>query len=83
MTSTSSSLRRFLASLSLVLTLAIFLLPAAEARDLSGRLGLGYNAEFADFNATNGVPAISLKYGIYARLGRRGDFWRKYSVPEQ
>jgi hypothetical protein len=36
----------------------------AFARDLQGRLGLGYNAEFANLQATNGVPAVSIKYGL-------------------
>lgn len=46
--------------------LLLFFLPcgSAFARDLEGRLGLGFNSEFANFSATNGVPAISLKYGL-------------------
>jgi hypothetical protein len=36
----------------------------ASARDLQGRLGLGYNDEFANSSQTNGVPGISLKYGM-------------------
>lgn len=31
---------------------------------MQGRLGLGYNAEFANVTAENGVPAISVKYGL-------------------
>jgi len=48
--------------------------PAAQARDLTGRLGLGYNAEFANSNSTipNSVPAISLKYGITRDIGIEG-----------
>jgi hypothetical protein len=34
----------------------------ANARDLQGRLGIGYNAQFANFHETNGVPAIAAKY---------------------
>ncbi len=34
------------------------------ARDMQGRLGLGYNAEFANFNSGQGVPGISIKYGF-------------------
>jgi hypothetical protein len=37
---------------------------SASARDLQGRLGLGYNDEFANSSQTNGVPGISLKYGL-------------------
>lgn len=36
----------------------------AEARDLQGRLGLGYNSQFANAALANGVPGISLKYGM-------------------
>ena len=43
---------------------ALALVPAGQARDLQGRLGLGYNSEFASSQATGGTPAISLKYGL-------------------
>jgi hypothetical protein len=37
----------------------------ANARDLQGRLGLGYNAQFSNQRATNGgVPAIAAKYAL-------------------
>lgn len=39
----------------------------AHARELFGRTGLGYNAQFANTNLTNGVPAISIKYGLAPR----------------
>lgn len=55
---------RKLPTLLLALALAVLTAPWAEARDMQGRLGLGYNAEFADYYQSNGVPAISLKYGI-------------------
>jgi hypothetical protein len=38
--------------------------PLASARDLQGRLGLGYNSEFANATAANGVPGVSIKYGF-------------------
>jgi hypothetical protein len=39
-----------------------------EARELFGRMGLGYNAQFAQTSTTNpGVPGISLKYGFNPR----------------
>ena len=35
------------------------------ARDLQGRLGLGYNAQFANVrDSTTGTPGIGLKYGF-------------------
>ena len=47
-----------------VLILAVSL-PLAEARDMRGRLGLGYNSEFAKSTTSgSGVPAISFKYGL-------------------
>jgi hypothetical protein len=49
-------------------TLALLLSAAtAQAKELYGRTGLGYNAQFSQTTATNGVAAISLKYGIAPR----------------
>jgi hypothetical protein len=42
---------------------------SGEAREMQGRLGLGYNAEFANYNYTNGVPAVSFKYGLTRDIG--------------
>jgi hypothetical protein len=42
------------------------------ARDMQGRLGLGYNAEFSNFSQPNGVPGISLKYAFTKDLGVEG-----------
>lgn len=54
--------------LSLILAITIVLLSCTvEARDLGGRLGLGYNSEFS-----NGVPGISLKYGLTREIGIEG-----------
>ncbi len=39
----------------------------AQAKDLFGRLGIGYNAQFTSTAVTNGAPAISIKYGIAPR----------------
>jgi hypothetical protein len=45
--------------------LAFALSPAlSHARDLQGRLGLGYNAQFANFQQANRVPGVSLKYAM-------------------
>jgi hypothetical protein len=54
--------------LALLLTSLCFLSLPASAKDLYGRLGLGYNAQFSDTEQQNGVPAISLKYGIAPRI---------------
>jgi hypothetical protein len=40
---------------------------SAQAKELFGRVGLGYNAQFANTALTNGVPAISIKYGLAPR----------------
>src|SRR5471030_2505852 len=39
----------------------------AYSKELFGRIGLGYNAQFAQTSTTNGVPGISLKYGLNPR----------------
>ena len=39
----------------------------ASAKELVGRMGLGYNAQFSQTEQQNGVPAISIKYGIAPR----------------
>ena len=38
-----------------------------SAKELFGRTGLGYNAQFANTSQTNGTPGISLKYGLAPR----------------
>ena len=51
----------------------IFLLVATcasvstEAKELLGRVGLGYNAQFANTSMVNGSPGVSMKYGIAPR----------------
>lgn len=52
-------MRRILLVLALVLSGS-----AAESRDLFGRVGLGYNAQFGQTGTTTGSPGISLKYGF-------------------
>ena len=37
---------------------------ASQARDLQGRLGLGYNDEFVNSFVDQHVPGISIKYGL-------------------
>lgn len=48
---------------------------AAEARDLQGRLGLGFNAQFANQREVNGgVPAIAGKYAVTKDIAVEGVF---------
>ncbi len=49
---------------ALAFALALTTAPEASARDLQGRLGLGFNNEFASSTAANGVPGISFKYAM-------------------
>jgi hypothetical protein len=39
----------------------------AEAKDEFGKIGVGYNGQFANTSQTNGVPGISIKYGLTPR----------------
>jgi hypothetical protein len=50
-----------------LLSLAIFASDSAESKELFGRVGLGYNAQFANTSQTNGTPGISMKYGLAPR----------------
>jgi hypothetical protein len=62
--------RPFVLSLSLAALLTFFAAPhTAWARDLQGRLGLGYNSQFANTSVTERVPGISLKYGLTRDIG--------------
>jgi hypothetical protein len=51
---------------------ALLLAPTAWAKDMHGRLGVGYNAQFANVSQTNGVPGISLKYGLTRDIAAAG-----------
>lgn len=61
--------RYFLIAISF-LGMGLSVPPLASARELQGRLGLGYNAQFID-PSTSGlrVPGISIKLGISRGLG--------------
>ncbi|MBI3542375.1 MAG: hypothetical protein HY075_03760 [Deltaproteobacteria bacterium] len=37
--------------------------PTASAKDLSGRLGIGFTNDFSNSTAARNVPAVSVKYG--------------------
>jgi hypothetical protein len=53
-----------LPALLLLLWNGLFGSPPAEGKELFGRMGLGYNAQFASTQPTDGIPGISLKYGL-------------------
>ncbi|MBU6153565.1 MAG: hypothetical protein KGP28_04615 [Bdellovibrionales bacterium] len=80
----------FWKSASTLLLFWIFQGTPVSAKELFGKVGLGYNAQFANTNLTNGTPGISLKYGIapramveviagfYSGSGGSGVFGAKY-----
>lgn len=49
---------------SLVFLSMILVSHPAFAKNLTGRIGLGYNGQFSSSSQTNGVPAISVKIGV-------------------
>lgn len=52
-----------------VASLTVVPIASTEARELHGRMGLGYNAQFAQMpNSLTGVPALSLKYGLARKI---------------
>ncbi len=57
-----------------LLMLPLLVGTSAHAKELQGRLGLGYNAEFENFYVDGGVPAISIKYGMTRAFGIEGVF---------
>lgn len=64
-------MRRTLITFGAALTLLLSF-SSAQARDLQGRLGLGYNSEFANLNTYYGVPGVSLKYALTRDLAFEG-----------
>ena len=52
-----------------------------QARELHGRFGLGYNGQFANTSQTNGVPGISVKYGLSRDLALGVVFGINTSAP--
>lgn len=46
----------------------------AAAREMQGRVGLGYNSEFQNSTTTQRVPAVSLKYGLTRDIAVEGLF---------
>lgn len=61
----------FLVSISLLLAGGMISIPA-HARDMQGRIGVGYNSQFANATATNGVPGISVKYSFTRDIAIEG-----------
>lgn len=58
---------------SLGVVFGFLLLPSGSwARDLQGRLGLGFNSEFANYAYENRVPGVSLKYALTRDLAAEG-----------
>jgi hypothetical protein len=51
----------------ILVLLLVFSTPIAESRELFGRIGLGYNAQFAQSSTSSTTPGISLKYGFNPR----------------
>ena len=70
----TQSIRSTLLPIGALLLALLSVAQNAEAKDLQGRLGLGYNAEFANMSHTGGVPGISLKYGFTKDIGLEAIF---------
>ncbi|MCM2322484.1 MAG: hypothetical protein NDJ90_04400 [Oligoflexia bacterium] len=56
----------------LAVGLALLSASPALAKDLQGRLGIGYNSEFANSSADQRVPGVSLKYGLSRDIAIEG-----------
>lgn len=54
-------------SIFILLFAHLFSGSTAHSKELFGRIGLGYNAQFAQTSTSNGVPGISIKYGLNPR----------------
>jgi hypothetical protein len=57
-------MRRTIAGLATFCAAATLVPTLAHARDMQGRLGLGYNSEFANSTGLNRVPGVSIKYAL-------------------
>jgi len=56
--------------------------PQAQARDMHGRLGLGYNSQFINASlTTTKVPGISIKYGLTRDIAAEGIFGVATTAP--
>lgn len=64
------------------LFLGTFLSAPAEARDLQGRLGLGFNAQFSNVReAANFAPAVAAKYAVTKDIAFEGVFGVATTTP--
>ena len=64
----------------LPLSLAVFS-RTAGARELQGRFGIGYNAQFKNLSTAGGVPGVSLKYGLSRDIGTEFVFGTSTGTP--
>lgn len=61
----ASKLTRFRVILGiLAFLIGVTQVSVSQAKDLQGRLGLGYNSQFASSQDTDGAPGVSIKYGL-------------------
>jgi len=56
----------------LAVVLTVFAATVVHARDLQGRLGIGYNSQFSNATVANGTPGLSLKYAFTKDIGFEG-----------
>ncbi len=65
---------RLLGGTTLLFLLILGFSSSSDARDLQGRLGLGYNSEFANSHpqTVGGTPGISLKYALTRDIAMAG-----------
>jgi len=70
-----------MARMLLLATIVLSFTETSHARDLQGRLGVGYNAQFSNRSASNGVPALSFRYALTKEFGIQGIFGVATSSP--
>lgn len=68
-------------ALGLAWILSLCVHSAAHARDLQGRLGLGYNSQFVNSVVASPVPGVSVKYGLSRDLAVEAIVGTKTSSP--
>jgi hypothetical protein len=70
-----------LGACSAVIAMSLLFCTYASARDMQGRLGLGYNNEFVNKDYQNGVPGVSIKYGLTRDIAVEGILGISTSTP--
>ncbi|RYZ61012.1 MAG: hypothetical protein EOP09_20450 [Proteobacteria bacterium] len=68
----AASRARFLPVFFITLGVLLLWAQSASARDLHGRIGLGYNAQFANQRTGSGVPGLGIKYAMTRDLALEG-----------